>query len=141
MDDPGFVRVGEAGAQLVDVLQLGRQRKIAAPPNLVEQRLAKDVLHGDVRLALVLTDVVDGDDVDVGEAGGRLRLPREALAEVVGVESRLQHLDRDEAIEHRVAAEVQIPHAALTQALDDFVAMDDFGGVGQVRNYRSIPDP
>ena len=31
MDDAGVVRVGEAGAQLVDVLQLGRERQIAAP--------------------------------------------------------------------------------------------------------------
>ena len=50
-------------------------------------RLALDVLHRDEGNAafLVLSDVVDRDDVRVGEDTGRLRFPHEALAKLPGL--------------------------------------------------------
>ena len=101
MDDALAMRVGQAGAELLDPLQpLGdRQRRLA--PDDLAQRLAVDVLHRDERQAVVLVDVEDGDDVGMTERAGRLRLAREALARFGRIELLANELDRDEAADLR----------------------------------------
>ena len=79
MHDAAAMRVGEAAAQLFDPLQALPDRIERLAAHDLAQRLAVDVLHGDVRQAAVLVDVEDGDDVRVTERAGRLRLAREAL--------------------------------------------------------------
>ena len=93
-----------------------------APPDQLGQRLARDVLHGDERLAVVLADVVDGDDVRVLQPRREPRLALEALADVGVVDA--QHLDRDEAIDGRIEREEERAHAALAEALADVIAID-----------------
>ena len=100
-------------------------------PDQLGQRLARDVLHGDERLAVVLADVVDGDDVGVLQPRRQPRLALEALAHVGVVDA--QHLDRDEAIDRRIEGEEQRAHPALAEAFADAVAID---GLRQLHGVR-----
>jgi len=60
--------------------------------------------------------------VRVIQRGDRARLAVEALAELRVSSQRLgQHLDRDRAIEPRVARSVDLVHTASTQGRLDFV--------------------
>jgi hypothetical protein len=124
VDDARLVRVAEAGAQLRNDLELTKERNRRAALDDLAQRLPVDVLHGNKRLALVLADVEDGDDVGVTELGDRAGLACEADAQVVVVRFA-QELDRDLTLEHRVPGQEQRTHAALADALDNQVAAND----------------
>ncbi|MBK7827693.1 MAG: hypothetical protein IPJ59_21235 [Nannocystis sp.] len=68
-------------------------------------------------------DVVDGDDVGVGELGEGLGLAQEA--ELAGaVRARTQQLERDLAVEVGVEGGVDDPHRAGAEAVEDDVAAD-----------------
>src|SRR5699024_5782461 len=83
------------------------------------------------RLAVVLADVVDGDDVRMLQPRRQPRLALEALADVGVVDA--QHLDRDEAVDGRIEGEEQRSHPALAEAFADAVAID---GLGQLHGIR-----
>ena len=94
-----------------------------AVPDDLRERLAADVLHGDVLEATVLGDVVDVDDALVVELRREARLVEEHLhdARVLGV-SRLKDLDDDlllEAAHRLLARDVELGHAARRQVADD----------------------
>ena len=101
-------------------------------PDERPQRAALDVLHRDVRRAVVLEVVVHGDDVRMAQRAGHARLAQEALRErgVGGVERR-QLLERDEAVEVGLAGEVDHRHAAAPDLAEDLVAAD---GLQDVRH-------
>ena len=100
----------EAGEHALEHAGDLRQRH---PPDVRPQRAALDVLHRDVRRAVVLEVVVHGDDVRVAQRAGDARLAQEALRErrVGGVE-RAELLQRDEAVQVGLAREVDDRHAA-----------------------------
>ena len=83
--------------------------------------------------AVVVADVVDGDDVGVLEPAGRLRLAHEAAAQVLAVDA--QQLERDVAVEHGVAGQVQHAHAAFPEEALDLVPPDDSWG----RSLMNVP--
>jgi hypothetical protein len=83
---------------------------------------------------LLPPEVVNGEDVRMRERGDGLRLPLEPR-EGCGVRGeRLgQDLDRDVAIQLRVARSVDLAHAACTKQRDDFVRAEaSAGGDGHV---------
>ena len=83
MDDALVVRGREAVGDLHGVVDgLAHRQRARAEP--IAQRLALEQLRDDVRRAVLLADVVDGEDVRMIERGGRLRLLLEA-AEAIGV--------------------------------------------------------
>ena len=124
------MEVAHAGGGLADQLDrvLERQEpavRDAAPAQLVEL-LADDVLHRDVRDAVVLVDVVDVDDVGVVEQRADPRLVEEHLDDprIVG-ELGAQPLDHDLLLEagHRgLAREVDLGHAADREPAEQRVA-------------------
>ena len=123
MDDALRVRGGQALRHLhaqVDGLAPGE----GAALHPLAQRLALQQLHDRVGQPLVVPEVVDGDDVRVGERRQRACLALEAGegALVLG-QARRQHLDRDLAMEARVAGAVHLAHAARAQRSDDLVAV------------------
>ena len=128
VDDVEGVGVGQAVAELLEQAQLAHHRGglLAADP--LRQRLAVDVLHGDERLAVLLADVEDADDVLVLEDTGGVRFLHEAAPDLVVVDAFLEELDRD-----RAAADLGIPgaqeraHATRADRPDDFVATDRVG--------------
>ena len=124
------VEVAHARGGLADQLDrvLERQEpavRDAAAAQLVEL-LADDVLHRDVRDAVVLVDVVDVDDVGVVELRADLRLVEEHLDDprIVG-ELGAQALDDDFLLEagHRgLAREINLGHAADREPAQQRVA-------------------
>ena len=78
MDEAFVVRVVETRAQVLHQGQLAHNRQVGPSTDHLAKRFALDVLHGDKRLALVLTNVVDGDDVRVLEPTGGASLSQEA---------------------------------------------------------------
>src|SRR5439155_25668858 len=111
--------------------QAGRRprRAVARRPQRGRQVAALDVLHGEVRLAFALADVIDGDDVRVVEVGGGLGLQAEA-GQVLG-ERQLagpDHLEGDDAAEGLVTGLVDDAHATLGDLVEQFVLADDAAG-------------
>ena len=95
-------------------------------------------------IALVLADLVDGDDVRMVERRGGARLLREAqivlrtLVETLG-----EQLDRDDAAEAGVARPVEPAHAAGAELAQDLeaadVRADDHVGVAAPRRAKAGP--
>ena len=84
VDDLLRVGEGEAVADLLHERELVVERlDAAAAADQLLEVAALEQLHRHVDLALLLAEVVDGDDVRVVEAGRRLGLALEALAQVV----------------------------------------------------------
>ena len=100
----------------------------ADPVDPLLQRLPFDVLEDDVGVAVVLAGVDHRDDVGVGELGHRPRLLAEAL-ELVGLLGHLavHDLDRDRAVERRVAGQVDGRHAAAAELRLQPVAAGEHG--------------
>ena len=108
--------------------------------NHFRERLAGHQFHRQERQAGGLFDRVDRDDVRVVESGHSQRFLLEAVAAFVIVD--LQRLDRDVAVESRVAGAVDIAHPARADLRDDFVRAEARAGdegqfVGIIRARRT----
>ena len=134
---PCCLGVGEPGEQALEHAADLRERQL---PHVRAQRAALDVLHRDVRRAVVLEVVVHGDDVRVAQRAGHARLAQEALRErrVRGVE-RAQLLERDEAVEVGLAREVDDRHAAAADLPQDLVAADGLHDVRHSVSPSAVP--
>ena len=87
--------------------------------------LTFEELHREIRLSLVLAQVVNCDDVAVRELTGRARLAEEALAEVgVAFNRGADDLERDLAFEQCVVGAIHDTHPSLPDFFDDLVAAD-----------------
>ncbi len=86
------------------------------------ERLAFQVLQHEVVPALVCADVVEDADVSVLQIGDGAGFAVEALAGfLVSGEVRSEHLERNQAVQARVAAFIHFPHAARSNEREDFV--------------------
>ena len=94
---------------------------------------ARDQLHGEVLLAVVLADLVDRHDAGVVEQGDGLGLVLEpAQLVVAGEHAGLDHLEGDGPVEADLPGLVDDAHAAAAQLLVDLVVAEvaDAGGLG-----------
>jgi hypothetical protein len=120
MHDVGSMRRGERVGDLDPVLDRFIQTEAASGYDAVECP-ARHELHGDEVDALVLPNVMDGDDPWVIERGGGLRFLHKAeTAIAVSYFVGGKKLDGDEAIEVCVARFVDDTHAAFADLLKDF---------------------
>jgi hypothetical protein len=77
------------------------------------QRLALEVLHDEIRRAVLFADVVQRADVRVLELRDRARFTIEPLSELrIASKRGWKDFDGDDAIETRVAGLVDLTHAA-----------------------------
>jgi len=88
------------------------------------QRLPLDVLHGDVGVILLLHDIVDGDDVGVGQLPGGLGLADEAMTGLPGLlggdaGGDGDHLDGDLPLDLGVVGQVNNPHGPFADLAED----------------------
>ena len=98
VDDAVAVRELERGEDLPRVVDGDAHGRRAAGDEQLLERLALQVLHRDVVRAVELPAVVDGHDVGMRQHGGALRLPPEALDELLVLRMPLvEGLDRDAA--------------------------------------------
>src|SRR5262245_4593537 len=89
------------------------------------QTTAFDVLHGEVRPAVVVANVVDVHDVIVPKTRNRLSFtlePCELLR--LGVGAAEEHLQRDQTVESEMPGTKNDSHAATAEHRFDLVARD-----------------
>ena len=94
---------------------------------MLVERDAVEQLHRDIGKAVRFADVVDGDDVGVGERAGGLGLAQEAAgkAEILA-EFGLQDLDREDAVDAGIVGAIDVGHRAFADPPFDQIAADDF---------------
>ena len=137
VDQPAPVRVVEPGRGLgADLGGLLRGEQHAGVVDLAE-RASGQVLEHQVGLPILLTPVVDPQDVRVVERGHGLRLGPEALEEgAVAGKSRMEHLDGNLAVKGDVVGEVDVRGRTGPQGRNESVpvAEDTSDGVGEARH-------
>jgi hypothetical protein len=121
MDDPagvGFVqRAGQPSDDVHRVLQV--QATIAQQ---IGQRAARHVTHDQERLAVMLAEVVNGDDGRMLEGGDDARFALEASTGCrLVAQITEQDLDRDIAADDGVVGQIDHRHAAVTQLGFDLI--------------------
>ncbi len=128
---PLAMRVGEAAGDLDRVVDGGQLRQHVLVAHQLAERRAVDELHHDVVRVVLAPEVVDVDDVRMGELRRRLRFVREALDEVVVLGVLIaQHLDRDPAAQQRVGTAVHERHPARPEdAVDPIAVVEDLLGL------------
>jgi len=91
---------------------------------------AGDMFHDDEQASGVVAEVVDGDDVGVGEVGGSFGFLAETFAEgrVTG-EGFSENLNRHSAFKHEVVCFIDDGHAAFADAFFEGIAVIEQGGV------------
>ena len=104
-------RVGHGSGERQD---FGRQQATSSGAEL-PQRPPVNVGRDIIKEAPELPRVVQGENMGVGQAGGRLDLPQKPLGAELGGEPREQHFDRDVAVMLGIASQVDRRHAAPPQ--------------------------
>src|SRR5882672_4276625 len=123
---PVLVRIGEAvGHLLRDIDRFddgdGALQHLGAELDSLEK------LHRHVSEVALLAEIVDGDDIGMGELARGLGFEEKPLVEflapfhLVGKDDGLQ---RDGAVESRVLGPIDDPHGAAAQLAEDLVATD-----------------
>ena len=138
VDDARAVRLVERRRDLDRRLErlVDRERALRQP---IRQRLAFEILHDEERGAVLLADVVQRADVRMIELRDRAGFAIEALAELrVGGEGVGENLDRDRAIEPRVAGFVHLAHPAGADERQDLVRAEASAGVERHQWRRGL---
>src|SRR5262249_25581381 len=93
------------------------------------ERLALQVLHDEKVGALLMTDVVERAEVWMTQRRNGAGLLLEAAKSLrIAAECGGQHLDRDEAVQPRIAGLIHLSHAAGAKQSDDFVDTEPRAG-------------
>jgi hypothetical protein len=93
------------------------------------ERATRDILHRDVVQALLLTDIVDGNDGWVVEVRCGRGFALKTLDELlIQTELRSQYLERYLALEERIYGSVNTSHTAAAQLGANLVAPDPAPG-------------
>src|SRR3989442_4314137 len=86
------------------------------------QRFPLDAFHSEIINAVLMTDIMQGANIRMIQAGNGLRFALEALlANRIRGELRGQNFDRDGALQPRVAGAVNFAHAPRTKRHADFI--------------------
>ena len=131
VDDPGFVGEIQRPKQFRHEPERSRDIESLARVKPVLEFLAVDVLHHDVGHVAFGTEVVDLHDIAMVEARDRAHFALEALR------VHLRHflvelldengLDRDAAVQPRIAPVIDQPHRALAEHAFDLVPAERLG--------------
>ena len=120
----------------------GLAHRQAARTQLIAERLALQQLRDDVGRAVLVPDVIDGQDVRMVQRRGRLRLLREPAEAIrIGSEARRQHLDGDLAPEHGVAGPVHLAHAAGAERRENLASTKSVASSEAHRCWRVYLQP
>ena len=134
VDDAALVRVLERAGDLPGEMQRLPPAERAAALHIHLERDPVDILHHEVFDVVRAADVVDRDDVVVGELGDRVRLREEAAAELLVLRHLRPHdLHGDLTVEAVIRSLVDHGHAALADhALYLIAAVKDTADIGLV---------
>jgi hypothetical protein len=119
MEDPAFVRVGDAAGDFGDETgNLSRAAEEIADP--LRQAPASRQLHAEKRNPVVISDLVNGEDVGVVETGDGANLRPKTQDEVGDFEVvRLKDFQGDDAAGAEIACAINYPHAPAADFLDE----------------------
>ena len=116
VDEAVLERVAETARDLPGDVERPFLRQPSRLVDLLEERLAGDVLHDEVIAAVGLAAVEGADDVLVGDLRGGARFLEEVLdIRPIFREVRRKELDRDEPVEAFLPRQVDVAHAARAQ--------------------------
>ena len=134
MENVAAVRVIKRLRHLQNDLQalVFTHRMRLARVNAILHRIAVDKLHDEVEPFIHLELLDELHDVVVAEFGANARLAEKALHRVLARVELLHLFDRDQAIERKLAAEIDLAHRALTDLANDLVAWK------LARSFRSV---
>lgn len=121
MHEAGLVRGSKAVSNLrADEHHFARRKGPRDDP--LAKGYAVDEFHHEKVGARLATDIEDGEDARMIQRRCRTGLPFEAIAECRIVRRVWrQDLDRDGALQSRIAGTVDFAHAACTKCAEDFV--------------------
>ena len=106
-----------------DVEDLAKRQRAAREP--LAQRLALDELRDEEPRAVVIADLVDGEDVRMIERRSGARFVQEAAHPLrIAGELRPQHLERDRPSQRRIDGLVDLTHPAAAEQVLNLVAAD-----------------
>ena len=124
MNDAARVHLAEGVCRLTGVIERLPELQRASLEHLA-QRAAFDVLHGDVRAAVNLVDVVDGGDVRVVDRRRHACFLDEPLApRFIPRQRGANQLEGRSALQLQVFGEEDLSHSALSQTFEDTVVTD-----------------
>jgi hypothetical protein len=140
MDDASLVCFRECSSDLLshaECLSEWKRSRLQAVPEC----LTLDVLHGDERLAVDFTDLVDVAEKRMIDRGGRERLSAKALVRgIVLGDIRGEKLQRDPSLERRIVGQVDDPHAAFTEfTLDGITTLQGCVQTGDGVGHECTP--
>src|SRR5579875_3551573 len=123
MDESVQMRVVERGGNLSDDERGALDTKRALAIDQLFEVSPRDIFHHDVAGLAILSDIVDADDIRMGQSRGRLRLSLEP-GQKVGISAELvaQNLDRYRPVEQQVVPSVDDRHATFADRLIETVA-------------------
>jgi len=130
-DAAGVAVVERLGGLDADVHDLAEAQRLVA--DQAQEVRAADERHHEEEGALVAAEIVDRDDRRVVHLRDDLRLPLEPLLEVSSQVGAGDELDRDLAVQERIAGAVDDAHAAAPELPEDLVAPGE-DGVDQGRS-------
>jgi hypothetical protein len=117
--------VGVVNSSCHDGHQPGGPDRLRVAADGIGQAAAVDEVHAEVVLAVVLADLVDGDEVRVLEVAGRLGLEAEPLHLLGGRQlARPDHLQGDGAVQANLPGAPDDAHAALGDLLQQLVVAE-----------------
>ena len=119
-----------------DTLEHARDLRHRQPPDRRAQRAPLDVLHRDVRDAVLLEVIVDGHDVRMIERARDAGLAHEPLRRPLAPAGSAEFLERDVSVQVQLPREIDDRHAAAAELLEDLVATDPSAGRGSF-SHRS----
>ena len=125
VDDAARMRVLEPEADVHRELDLAPEAHSFGTAHARLKVFALEELHREIRLTLVLAEVVNRDDVRVRELAGGARLADEPLARLgVPFNRRGDDLQRHHTLDERVEGAVDHPHTALAELLENLITAD-----------------
>src|SRR5438876_958687 len=124
MHNSSFVGSGQGASYLTGNLERFAQLH-ARMVQALAQCLSIDKLRRDEVLTVYLTDLIDGENVRVIQAGGGASLLLKAAdASFIAGKVVRQQLERDLAAKRFIAGQIDLAHSARAQQLDNLIVAD-----------------
>ena len=137
MNDPARVREAQTITDPDDDAQLLRYREVLAGSDDAVEALAFEVFHDQVGEAILVSELVNRDNILVLKAAGGFCFPVKSFQQFgILAEKSGQHLDCDRPADTRIRGPVDDTHTTPADDTGD-VVFSDSGGLGKRRTHIS----
>ena len=137
MDDVELIGVLQSGGDLLDDVQRPHDGNFAPLVDDLVQVGPVDVFHRDVKVAVGFAAVVDGDDIVMPQLRSRLSFRFEPFDERgIGGPFARQNLERHQPLQFGVLRQVDGPHSARPDLLQDLILAESARRRLRLRRFR-----